>query len=46
MGSPRRKWLGEQDYFALEQGALVRHEYLGGIAYAMAAPASVTTASP
>lgn len=36
MGSPQRKWLNEQDYLALERGAAVRHEYVAGIAYAMA----------
>jgi Uma2 family endonuclease len=36
MGSPQRSWLGEADYLALEERATVRHEYVAGIAYAMA----------
>jgi Uma2 family endonuclease len=36
MGTPQRKWLDEQDYMALERGAGVRHEYVAGVAYAMA----------
>jgi Uma2 family endonuclease len=36
MGSPQRSRLDEPDYLALEQGAAIRHEYVAGIAYAMA----------
>lgn len=36
MGSPQSKWLDERDYLALEVGATQRHEYVAGIAYAMA----------
>jgi Uma2 family endonuclease len=36
VGTPRRKWLEESDYLAFEALAEQRHEYVAGIAYAMA----------
>jgi Uma2 family endonuclease len=36
MGAPERRLLDERDYLAREAAATLRHEYVGGIAYAMA----------
>jgi Uma2 family endonuclease len=36
MGTPKRKWLDESEYLALETTAERRHEYVAGVAYAMA----------
>lgn len=36
MGHPRRQWLEEREYLASETAAAERHEYLTGVAYAMA----------
>lgn len=36
MGHPRRPWLEERDYLAREVASAERHEYVAGVAYAMA----------
>jgi len=36
MGHPQRQWLEEVDYLAREAAAAERHEYVAGVAYAMA----------
>lgn len=36
MGTPKRKWLEESEYLALEAAAEHRHEYVAGVTYAMA----------
>ncbi len=36
MGTPKRKWLDESEYLALETSAERRHEYVAGVAYGMA----------
>jgi Uma2 family endonuclease len=36
MGAPERRLLDERDYLAREAAATSRHEYVGGIVYAMA----------
>jgi Uma2 family endonuclease len=36
MGHPQRQWLEELDYLAREAAAAERHEYVAGVAYAMA----------
>lgn len=36
MGHPQRQWLEESEYLAREAAAAERHEYVAGVAYAMA----------
>jgi Uma2 family endonuclease len=36
MGHPQRQWLEEREYLAREAAAAERHEYVAGVAYAMA----------
>lgn len=36
MGAPERRLLDEREYLAREAAAAVRHEFVGGVAYAMA----------
>ena len=36
MGHPQKQWLDEREYLAREAAVAERHEYVGGVAYAMA----------
>ena len=36
MGHPQKQWLEEREYLAREAAAAERHEYVAGVAYAMA----------
>lgn len=36
MSRPQKQWLEEREYLAREAGAAERHEYVAGVAYAMA----------